>query len=185
MQEYERTLSTFPGVTAPPPNPPNTYETTLSTFPAPTRTMTDDTSHDLELNAPRCDLDISVKGAETTAAAVERAKIAAAEAEGKSGSNGPEVEAEVKGKEEGKKAEEGARPDTAAEAVLKPSDPVPEHWEKVKGFEFDNFRGRDVTVRELLNGMGTMGFQGSELAKAKDVINGMVGPHRPEDEEHD
>ncbi|TGZ83395.1 deoxyhypusine synthase [Ascodesmis nigricans] len=78
------------------------------------------------------------------------------------------------------KTEGDARPDGAMDAVLKPSEPVPDNWKKVTGFEFGDFKGRDVTVKELLSGMDTMGFQGSNLAKAREIIDDMRKYRNPE-----
>jgi hypothetical protein len=65
-------------------------------------------------------------------------------------------------------------PPGAAEAVLKPSDPVPEDARQVKGIEFDMFAGRSVTVEQLLEGYANMGFQASAVGEAVHIINGMV-----------
>src|ERR1700753_853726 len=50
-------------------------------------------------------------------------------------------------------------PTGVAEAVLKPSDPVPEDATPVKGIEFDQFAGQSITVEQLLEGYANMGFQ--------------------------
>lgn len=63
----------------------------------------------------------------------------------------------------------------ATDAVLKPSDPVPDGAQEVKGIEFDKFRERDITVSELVAGMATMGFQASAVSKAVQIVNDMVG----------
>lgn len=65
-------------------------------------------------------------------------------------------------------------PAAAAHAVLKPSDPVPGEARQVRGIEFDAFRGRDITVREMVSGMANMGFQASAVADAVRIINEMV-----------
>lgn len=67
-------------------------------------------------------------------------------------------------------------PTVAADAVLKPSDPVPDGMQKVNGVEFDDFRERDMTVKELVAGMTNMGFQASAVADAVRIINDMVRP---------
>lgn len=67
-------------------------------------------------------------------------------------------------------------PTIAADAVLKPSDPVPEGMQQVSGLEFDDFRERDMTVTEMVAGMATMGFQASAVADAVRIINDMVSP---------
>jgi len=66
-----------------------------------------------------------------------------------------------------------ARPSIATDAVLKPSDPVPDDWQEVAGIEFNDYAGRDVTVSELLSSMERIGFQGSNLSRAAEVINHM------------
>lgn len=67
-------------------------------------------------------------------------------------------------------------PAAAADAVLKRSDPVPDGLRQVQGIEFDHFRARDMTVRDLVAGMATMGFQASAVAEAVRIINDMVRP---------
>ena len=68
-----------------------------------------------------------------------------------------------------------AAPAGATDAVLKPSDPVPDGAIQVKGFDFEEFAGRDVTVAELVDGMNNMGFQASSIGQAVKIIDGMVG----------
>ncbi|KAF2457090.1 Deoxyhypusine synthase [Lineolata rhizophorae] len=66
------------------------------------------------------------------------------------------------------------RYDTAVgEAAFRPSEAVPADARRVAGPEFDAFAGRDVSVRELLGGMATMGFQASALAEAVDIVEEM------------
>ncbi|CCX29871.1 Deoxyhypusine synthase-domain-containing protein [Pyronema domesticum] len=74
------------------------------------------------------------------------------------------------------------RPSVSTEAVLKPSDPIPSDWEEVSGPEFNTSIGRDVTVPELLASMERIGFQGSNLSKAVNVINSMRTWRSPEGE---
>jgi len=69
----------------------------------------------------------------------------------------------------------GCSPPSAADAVLKASAPVPENLAKVRGVEFDDFEGRDITVAEMVSGMAGMGFQASAVAEAVRIINDMVG----------
>ncbi len=66
-------------------------------------------------------------------------------------------------------------PSNVTDAVLKPSDPVPDGAQEVKGIEFDKFRDRNITVRELVAAMATMGFQASAVSNAVQIINDMVG----------
>lgn len=65
-------------------------------------------------------------------------------------------------------------PSGATDAVLKPSDPVPDGAVPVRGLEFDDFKGRDITVPELLQGMTQMGFQASSIGQAVQIVDGMV-----------
>nr|OQO14571.1 Deoxyhypusine synthase [Rachicladosporium sp. CCFEE 5018] len=74
----------------------------------------------------------------------------------------------------------GTAPTGATDAVLKPSDPVPEHAVPVKGLEFDDFKDRDVSVAEMVQSMGHMGFQASAIGKAAEIINGMRTWRDPE-----
>lgn len=69
----------------------------------------------------------------------------------------------------------GFPPDSAAQAVLKVSAPVPEHADKVQGIEFNDWVGRDITVAELVSGMAGMGFQATAVSEAVRIINDMVG----------
>ena len=65
-------------------------------------------------------------------------------------------------------------PSSAANAVLVPSEAVPEGAQEVKGINFDNYDGRDVTVAEMVDNMATMGFQATAVGDAARVINDMV-----------
>ena len=65
-------------------------------------------------------------------------------------------------------------PSGATNAVLKPSDPVPEGALPVQGVDFDDFRNRNMTVPELLAGMTNMGFQASSIGQAVQIVDGMV-----------
>lgn len=64
--------------------------------------------------------------------------------------------------------------DSAREAVLVPSDAPPEDAREVKGVDFEQYRGRDITVAELVDNMEFMGFQGSAVAEATRIVNEMV-----------
>lgn len=65
-------------------------------------------------------------------------------------------------------------PSGATDAVLKPSDPVPDGAMPVKGIEFGDFKDRNVSVPELLEGMTQMGFQASSIGQAAQIVDGMV-----------
>jgi deoxyhypusine synthase len=65
-------------------------------------------------------------------------------------------------------------PSLATDAVLKPSAPVSEDAQRVRGIDFNNYAGRDVTVAEMISGMANMGFQATAVADAVRIINEMV-----------
>lgn len=77
----------------------------------------------------------------------------------------------------------GEKPPAAAEAVLKPSIPVPADAIEVKGIEFDDHKDAPITVEELIHGMGAMGFQANSVAEATTIINEMIRWRDPEDPE--
>jgi len=62
---------------------------------------------------------------------------------------------------------------TAATAVLKPSISMPSTSTRIRGIDFDQFKG-PVTVQALTSSFATTGFQATNLAKAINVINNMV-----------
>lgn len=68
----------------------------------------------------------------------------------------------------------GTAPSGATDAVLKPSDPVPEGAIPVQGLDFNEYADRNITVAELVDNMSDMGFQASSIGKAVEIINGMV-----------
>lgn len=65
-------------------------------------------------------------------------------------------------------------PSLSTDAVLKPSDPVPEGVPAVSGVDFNEYKDRDITVAELVSQMTTTGFQASAVADAVRIINDMV-----------
>lgn len=67
-----------------------------------------------------------------------------------------------------------AAPASATDAVLVASEPVPEGTREVRGVDFEQFHGRDITVAEMVENMTCMGFQGSAVAEAARIINDMV-----------
>lgn len=69
---------------------------------------------------------------------------------------------------------DGVAPAGATDAVLKRSDPVPEDAIPVKGLDFDDFAGRDVSVAELVGSMANMGFQASGIGQACTIVDEMV-----------
>ncbi|KAN0079141.1 Deoxyhypusine synthase [Elaphomyces granulatus] len=66
-----------------------------------------------------------------------------------------------------------APPASATEAVLVPSAPVPEGTRLVRGIDFNQFAGRNITVAEILSQMASMGFQATAVAEAVRIINDM------------
>lgn len=76
--------------------------------------------------------------------------------------------------ESGKHVPNGHAPSAATTAVLKSSDPVPPGVRMVKGIEFNDYEGQDITVNELVAGMADMGFQASAVGDAVRIINDMV-----------
>jgi hypothetical protein len=73
-----------------------------------------------------------------------------------------------------KMAENGTAPSGATDAVLKPSDPVPEGAMPVKGLDFNDFKNVDITAAELVANMAQMGFQASSIGQAAKIVDGMV-----------
>ncbi|PSN71018.1 DS-domain-containing protein [Corynespora cassiicola Philippines] len=71
-------------------------------------------------------------------------------------------------------------PSGATDAVLKPSEPVPEGAREVQGIDFDKYAGRSITVDELVGGYGSMGFQATAVGEAVRIINGMRAWKHPE-----
>jgi deoxyhypusine synthase len=65
-------------------------------------------------------------------------------------------------------------PSKATEAVLKPSDPVPDTAQEVRGIDFNHYAGRNVTVEDLVENLRYMGFQASSVGEATRIINDMV-----------
>lgn len=70
--------------------------------------------------------------------------------------------------------ENSAAPSGATDAVLKPSDPVPEGAMPVKGLDFNDFKNVDITAAELVANMAQMGFQASSIGQAAKIVDGMV-----------
>lgn len=67
-----------------------------------------------------------------------------------------------------------APPTLATEAVLVTSAPVPEGTRPVRGIDFNQFVGHDISVAEMLSQMASMGFQATSVAEAVRIINDMV-----------
>lgn len=73
----------------------------------------------------------------------------------------------------------GAPPSTVTDAVLVPSNEMPEGSQKVEELDFNKFAGRPITVDDLMSGMNHMGFQASSIGEAVRIINNMVRCFRP------
>ncbi|KAF2488679.1 Deoxyhypusine synthase [Lophium mytilinum] len=71
-------------------------------------------------------------------------------------------------------------PSGATDAVLKPSDPVPDGARQVEGIDFNKYRDRPITVEELVAGMSSMGFQATSVGEAVRIINDMRAWRDPE-----
>lgn len=65
-------------------------------------------------------------------------------------------------------------PEEATSAVLVPSDELPSDAQKVEEIDFNAFKGRPITVDDIIQGMGNMGFQASSMGEAVKIINKMV-----------
>ncbi|CZT11399.1 probable DEOXYHYPUSINE SYNTHASE [Rhynchosporium agropyri] len=67
----------------------------------------------------------------------------------------------------------GVPPSTVTDAVLVPSNEMPEGSQKVEELDFNKFLGRSITVDDLIGGMNHMGFQASSIGEAVRIINEM------------
>lgn len=65
-------------------------------------------------------------------------------------------------------------PNTATDAVLKPSAPVEAGARVVKGLDFNKYKDKALTVEELVDNMAGMGFQASAVSEAVRIVNDMV-----------
>ena len=57
-------------------------------------------------------------------------------------------------------------PQKSTAAVLKDSAPVSDDVPQVRGIEFNDYTGQDISVIDLLSGMENMGFQASKYPSA-------------------
>ncbi|KAJ5223251.1 deoxyhypusine synthase [Penicillium chermesinum] len=71
-------------------------------------------------------------------------------------------------------------PTSATNSVLLASEPMPAGTHQVRGVDFDQFQGRDITVAELVDNLTHTGFQGSAVAEAARIINEMRAFRHPE-----
>ncbi|KAH8157827.1 hypothetical protein CIB48_g10420 [Xylaria polymorpha] len=71
-------------------------------------------------------------------------------------------------------------PEQATNAVLVPSDELPEGAQKVEEIDFNAFKGKPITVDDIMQGMSNMGFQASSIGDAVKIINKMRAWRDPE-----
>ncbi|KAF2114886.1 Deoxyhypusine synthase [Lophiotrema nucula] len=71
-------------------------------------------------------------------------------------------------------------PSVATNAVLIPSETVPEGSKEVQGIDFNKYAQRAITVEELVGGMANMGFQATSVGEAVRIINEMRTWREPE-----
>ncbi|RYP22534.1 hypothetical protein DL765_001592 [Monosporascus sp. GIB2] len=64
-------------------------------------------------------------------------------------------------------------PSQATDAVLVPSAELPQGAQKVEEIDFNDFKGRPITVEDMVQGMRHMGFQASSMGEAVRIINDM------------
>ncbi|KAI4935765.1 Deoxyhypusine synthase [Alternaria arbusti] len=80
-------------------------------------------------------------------------------------------------------ASNSSAPTGATDAVLKPSEPVPEGAQEVQGIDFNQYASRSITVEELVGGYANMGFQATSVGEAVRIINDMRAWRDPETKE--
>lgn len=83
---------------------------------------------------------------------------------------------------------EGALPTLASDAVLKKSVDISKDFVEVKGIDYARDEAYNLTAKDLIGAMKTMGFQASSVATACDIINEMDswrGKHIDELPEHE
>ncbi|RYP52629.1 hypothetical protein DL768_002279 [Monosporascus sp. mg162] len=71
-------------------------------------------------------------------------------------------------------------PSQATDAVLVPSAELPQGAQKVEEIDFNDFKGRPITVEDIVQGMRHMGFQASSMGEAVRIINDMRSWRDPE-----
>jgi len=62
----------------------------------------------------------------------------------------------------------------AAQAVLKPSVPMPSSSIRIRGIDFSEYATQPVTIAQLSKHFSSTGFQASNLGRAIEIINNMV-----------
>lgn len=72
-----------------------------------------------------------------------------------------------------------APPASATDAVLVPSDEMPQDAQRVEELDFNKFVNKAITAQDLLEGMSHMGFQATSMCEAVRIINNMVNTPSP------
>src|SRR5438105_126696 len=62
----------------------------------------------------------------------------------------------------------------AANAVLKPSIPMPSTSTQIRGVDFNEYTKSPITVKQLTSHFTRTGFQASSIGRAVEIINNMV-----------
>ena len=62
----------------------------------------------------------------------------------------------------------------AANAVLKPSIPMPSSSTQIRGIDFNEYTKAPITVKQLTSHFTRTGFQASSIGRAVEIINNMV-----------
>ena len=58
--------------------------------------------------------------------------------------------------------------------ILPKSEQMPSDARQIKGLDFNDFQNMDITVAQVLDSMGSTGFQASHMSEAVKIINYMV-----------
>jgi deoxyhypusine synthase len=79
----------------------------------------------------------------------------------------------------------GVPPSEATDAVLVPSDPVPEDARQVKGIDWAALPDEQRAIlADFVHNLSGQGFQSSSIGEAIDIINDMVCSRTPTDSTH-
>ena len=65
-------------------------------------------------------------------------------------------------------------PSEATNAVLVPSAELPKGVQKVEEIDFNDFKGKQITVDDVIQRMSHVGFQATSMGEAVRIINDMV-----------
>ena len=69
-------------------------------------------------------------------------------------------------------------PPEATNAVLVPSAELPKGVQKVEEIDFNDFKGKQITVDDVMQRMSHVGFQATSMGEAVRIINDMVSRPR-------